>query len=548
MKLEYRVLVLLCSLASAFAQNFATPPAQTCTAASINGTPIAGNVCGGSTHGLGCTAGALYNCKSGAQGTQNNCTLLTACATGCITTGSPNPLNDACFTGTFHPITVTPLNTLGGNDLSVTLELDNPHPGGAYVNLKIDRGDLVPGSYCAPPFELDGTLNTATFGLSSAVVTAPTPVHIYSDLAYTDASGVSHELASTPQTVTLNPGGSEPPPPPLDSFSMSPSSIGPGGSSLVVATLSRMAPASGVQVTLTSDKPSVASIIANGQPFILGSCLSSAGAFAIQAANSVAATTTVNIGASSGAAGQAPITQPLTVTGGCVPISCSGGPSCGATPDGCGGTLNCGCTNLPNQTCGGGGTPGQCGPPVLAVSGISMSPTSVVAGNSSTGTVTLNMAAPTGGALVGISSTSSFVTVPGTITIPAGQTSGTFTASTTVFTAGSVSAQISAAKATTVSTILTVTAAPAPPPPTSAALSLTASGRSGETIVSTPAGLNVAVGSTGSASFPVGTSITLKDPSGRTVIWSGICSSGGSATRQCTFTLQANSSETGKVQ
>src|SRR5690242_9201597 len=217
MKLEYRVLPLLCSFAAAFAQNFSTPPAQTCTVANIAGTPIAGKVCGGSTHGLGCTAGALYNCKSGAQGTQNNCTLLTACATGCITTGSPNPLNDACFTGTFHPITVTPLNTLGGNDLSVTLELDNPHPGGAYVNLKIDRGDLVPGAYCAPPFELDGTLNTTTFGLSSAVVSAPTPVHIYSDLAYTDASGVTHELASTPQTVTLNPGGSEPPPPPLGS-------------------------------------------------------------------------------------------------------------------------------------------------------------------------------------------------------------------------------------------------------------------------------------------------------------------------------------------
>jgi hypothetical protein len=89
-----------------------------------------------------------------------------------------------------------------------------------------------------------------------------------------------------------------------------------------------------------------------------------------------------------------------------------------------------------------------------------MNPSSVVAGNSSTGTVTLNMAAPSGGALVGLSSTNSFVQVPGTITIAAGQTTGTFTATTTVFTAGTVSAQISAAKGTTVNTILTVTAAP----------------------------------------------------------------------------------------
>src|SRR5207302_949588 len=73
--------------------------------------------------------------------------------------------------------------------------------------------------------------------------------------------------------------------------------------------------------------------------------------------------------------------------------------------------------------------------------------------------VTLNMAAFSGGALVSIGSTSSFVTVPGTITIPAGQTTGTFTANTTPFSAGTVSAQISAAKGDTVNTILTVTAA-----------------------------------------------------------------------------------------
>jgi hypothetical protein len=390
----------------------------------------------------------------------NNCTLLSACSSGCLANGSSSKLNDACFTGSFHPITVSPLNTTGGTDLSVTLELDNPHPGGAYVNLKIDRGDIVPGAYCAPPFEIDGTTNTTTFGLSSAVVSAATQAHIFSDLSYTDSSGRTHELASRVQTVTLNPGGTAPPTPPLASFTMNPSPLNSGGASLVYATLSRMAPAAGVNVTMTSSNPSVASIIPNGQPVILGSCLTSDGAFAIQAANSVPHTTTVTISASDGSAGQAPLTQNLTVNSGCVPNSCSGGPSCGSTPDGCGGTLNCGCTNLPNQTCGGGGTPGQCGPPVLAVSSVSMNPSSVVAGNSSIGTVTLNMAAPSGGALVGLSSTNSFVTVPSTITIPAGQTTGTFTATTAVFRAGTLSAQISAARGTTVNTILTVTAAP----------------------------------------------------------------------------------------
>jgi hypothetical protein len=59
---------------------------------------------------------------------------------------------------------------------------------------------------------------------------------------------------------------------------------------------------------------------------------------------------------------------------------------------------------------------------------------------------------------VTLSSTNSFVTVPGSITVPAGQTSTTFIATTTAFQAGTVSAAISAARGDTVSAILTVNA------------------------------------------------------------------------------------------
>jgi hypothetical protein len=49
--------------------------------------------------------------------------------------------------------------------------------------------------------------------------------------------------------------------------------------------------------------------------------------------------------------------------GGCTPITCAQqGLSCGAAGDGCGGVLQCGTCVAP-QTCGGGGTPGQCGAP-----------------------------------------------------------------------------------------------------------------------------------------------------------------------------------------
>jgi len=47
----------------------------------------------------------------------------------------------------------------------------------------------------------------------------------------------------------------------------------------------------------------------------------------------------------------------------CVPLTCAQqGLACGAAGDGCGKLLDCG-TCTPPQTCGGGGTPGQCGAP-----------------------------------------------------------------------------------------------------------------------------------------------------------------------------------------
>jgi hypothetical protein len=581
----------ICGFAGNPAALFAQSPVQTCTVASISGVPIAGVACGGSSHGLNCTAGALYSCKSGAAGTQNNCTLSQACAIGCVANGSPNPLADTCFSGP-SPITVSPLNTLGGNDLAVTVQVTDSHPGGAYVNLRIDRGDVVPGSYCAPPFELDPAQTSASFGLSSAVVTSPTPVHIYTNLAYSDASGISRQLVSVPQVVTLNPGGAEPPLPPLASFTLSPSTIAAGGVSLMDVTLSRMAPARGVNISVSSGDPSVASVIPGGQPTVLGSCITGGGAFAIQAANSVPQQTTVTIGASSGAAGQAPLTQPLIVTAGCVPVACSGGPSCGSQANGCGGTMNCGCTNLPGQTCGGGGVPGQCGPPVVAVSALTLNPSTVISGNSSIGTVTLNMAAPAGGALVGLSSTNSFVTVPDFITVAAGQTSGSFTANTAFFTSGQVFAEISAAKGDTVNAYMTVNAATGSCTPSTcanlgkncgslsdgcggtltcgscsspltcggggvanvcggstntAALTLSVTGRSG-TVTSTPAGLSVSTSHTASANFNAGTTITLQSSDSHGVIWSGVCSSGGRATSKCSFTLNAAGSETAKLQ
>jgi cysteine-rich repeat protein len=80
------------------------------------------------------------------------------------------------------------------------------------------------------------------------------------------------------------------------------------------------------------------------------------------------------------------------------------------------------------------------------------------------------------------------------------------------------------------------------------ALTITATGRAGESVLTTPAGLSVPVGSTRSAPFAPGTRITLSVTNGRSAIWSGVCSSAGAKTPTCTFTLNGNASETGNVQ
>ncbi len=62
------------------------------------------------------------------------------------------------------------------------------------------------------------------------------------------------------------------------------------------------------------------------------------------------------------------------------------------------------------------------------------------------------------------------------------------------------------------------------------------------------AGISISVGRSGSASFTVGTPITLRATNDLDVIWSGACSSGGNKTTTCTFTLNANNAVTADVQ
>jgi trimeric autotransporter adhesin len=68
--------------------------------------------------------------------------------------------------------------------------------------------------------------------------------------------------------------------------------------------------------------------------------------------------------------------------------------------------------------------------PDPAVTGLSLQPNSLTAGNASTATVTLDCEAPSGGAVVDLSSDTAGVTVPLTVTVPQDQLSTTFQVST----------------------------------------------------------------------------------------------------------------------
>jgi hypothetical protein len=181
-------------------------------------------------------------------------------------------------------------------------------------------------------------------------------------------------------------------------------------------------------------------------------------------------------------------------------------------------------------------------PPAAALSSVAVNPSSVVGGNGSTGTVTLTSVAPAGGLAVTLSSNHTAATVPAGVTVTQGTTSRTFTitiSSVTVSTPVTISASAGGVTRTA-----TITVSPAAQ---GATLTVTATGRSGERVTSTPAGVNVPVGSTGTASFATGTSITLRVTNNRDATWSGACSSGGEKTRTCTFTLNGNASVSANV-
>jgi hypothetical protein len=120
----------------------------------------------------------------------------------------------------------------------------------------------------------------------------------------------------------------------------------------------------------------------------------------------------------------------------------------------------------------------------VALSSVAVSPATVNGGMPSTGTVMLGGAAPSGGAVVTLSSSASAATVPANVTVAAGATSATFTVTSSAVTAATpvtISASYGGTTKTTLLTVDPVTTGGTP----AGTYTLTVTGTSGTTSHST---------------------------------------------------------------
>jgi hypothetical protein len=571
-------------------------------------------------------------------------------------------------------VSVNPTSVVGGKSSIGTVTLSAPQSGATIVALSHGAPSSIatmPSSVTVP-----SGATSANFTITTSPVTSQFNDNIFADLA-----GSPGRQA----LLLITPGG----PTTLKALSINPVDLVGSQSTTGTVTLSGSAPAGGAVVTLTK-------ALSNGGPGTVPVTIpasvtvpagQTAASFTIST-SSVTATTTVRISAAfNGAAlnadmtvfpllgqvlfsGNVPGGTPATGTvhlngaapsGGAVVALSSANTSLATVPASV--TVSAGQTSATftantspvTQTTSVTISASFAGRTVTTplflvvskgVSSVTLNPSSVVGPASSTGTVTLRSAAPTGNAVVNLATSNSVLaTVPFSVVVPSGQVSATFTVNAAQVTTTTTAVISATYENVTQSATLTINpsgaggtpsapslvspandatgvaqpvtldwnnvtnaasyevqvdnsstiAAPFVANPTVtvsqatfsglpaqqlwwrvrarnaagvfgpfsstrrftpqstptgqiATLSVTATGRSGERVTSSPVGINVPVGSTGSASFNAGTSITLSVSNGRDAIWSGACSSGGDKRRTCTFTLNGNAAVSANVQ
>lgn len=245
-------------------------------------------------------------------------------------------------------VALSPSTVIGSNSSTATVTINTRAPaGGLQLVLNSDNSNAtIPARV-----SIAAGASTGTFNISTSLVTSTQVANI--------KASVGAQSASAP--LTINPFVPS-------SVLLSPSSVFAGQSSSGTVTINGPAPSGGLTVNLSA----------------------TSGAGVPSSVSVVAGATTANFSVTTG--------QVASTTNSTITASTTGGSATGML------TIT------------------------ALVPTISLSPTAVTGGSSSTGTITLNGPAPTGGLTVSLSATNG-VSVPSSITVAAGGTSATFTAS-----------------------------------------------------------------------------------------------------------------------
>ncbi len=386
---------------------------------------------------------------------------------------------NASFTVTaavLSSVNLNPASVFAGGSATGTVTLTGPAPaGGAVVMLSSSNTTAaqVPVSVTVAP-----NATTATFAVTTGSVTSNTSLTISATYGATQNAGF------TVVAVVLN------------SITLSPIPVLGGNSTTGTVTLSSPAPAGGAVVTLSSNKtavaqvPSSVTVAANAttatftvttSPVASNTAVTISGtynatrtvSFTVTAAvlstialsptpviggNTTTGTVTLNgraqaggavvtLSSSNTAVAQAPATVTVAANATSATFTVTTSPVTSNTSVTISGTYGANTRNVSFTV------------QAAVVKFVTLSPTSVLGGNSSTGTVTLSRAAPVGGAVVTLSSSNSAAAqVPASITVAANATTATFTVTTNPV-ATNTSPTISATYGVTSTASLTVTAA-----------------------------------------------------------------------------------------
>ncbi len=302
------------------------------------------------------SAGNLFECvpPSSPVGQDGTCTFRQECALGCELRAPQNGSNfsDVCATAGPFPVAINPKLVVGGNSSTATLRLNAAAPAsssGVLSSLTV-LANTIPN--ISTPIPVGAT--TATAEVLTSRVSAPQFAPIDGSY-YTPRSDGSRAGRIGLAWLALTPG--TPPPFGLTSFTFDPSTLTSvtGGTPFVaIAQMNQVAPAPELAVasmTLTSSNPAAVSVPAS-VTFTHGS---GSAAFFVQT-HAVSADTLVTLSAR---VGDTTLTRQLTVKA----------------------------------------TPGA-----TRVKSFFLNPLNLMGGQSSTGTVVLDGAAPAGGAIVTLTS------------------------------------------------------------------------------------------------------------------------------------------------